>query len=388
MSSSLRAKLALMRSGVAPERAGARPGLAVRRSSTAQDAPFAGVPDRAALARIGFDAPWPGIERLLFLDTETTGLAGGAGTLAFLVGLGYYADGAFTTEQLLLGDYADEPELIARMLERMRAFDVVVTFNGNAFDLPLLESRLTLLRVPGGLPGLARLDLLPPSRRLWKKRLGSVRLSMLEEKVLRCGRTDDLPGSEAPKRFFEALKTGDRTRLEPVIEHNRLDVCAMPRLLGQLLGDYANPAAQKEPLDLISMGRLLEKRGERGEAVKCYHMASLPRAVSTVADLRGRRAAGEALYALGLIHKRMGEYARAARAWEAAVSRGQMGALPMVELAKVCEHRTRDLDAALGWTLCALATAGDAQLQAALEKRKARLENKIARRGAERIRRT
>ncbi|MEG2859565.1 MAG: hypothetical protein RSA12_06655, partial [Clostridia bacterium] len=78
MSSSLRAKLALMRSGVAPERAGARPGLAVRRSSTAQDAPFAGVPDRAALARIGFDAPWPGIERLLFLDTETTGLAGGA----------------------------------------------------------------------------------------------------------------------------------------------------------------------------------------------------------------------------------------------------------------------------------------------------------------------
>ncbi|MEG1606273.1 MAG: hypothetical protein RR452_09760, partial [Clostridia bacterium] len=131
-----------------------------------------------------------------------------------------------------------------------------------------------------------------------------------------------------------------------------------------------------------------EKRGERGEAVRCYHMASLPRAVSTVADLRGRRAAGEALYALGLIHKRMGEYERAARAWEAAVSRGQMGALPMVELAKVCEHRTHDLDAALGWTLCALATAGDAQLQAALEKRKARLENKIARRGAERIRRT
>ncbi|MEA5066520.1 MAG: ribonuclease H-like domain-containing protein [Eubacteriales bacterium] len=377
----LRAKLSAMNAG------GVRPPQQPRGQFSVRvekaPAPVLARPDARVLRRLGADFDWPGAERLLFLDTETTGLKGGAGTLAFLVGLGYIEGDRFVTEQYLMGDYPDEAELLQTLGGRMGAFGALVTFNGRAFDLPLLAARRTMMRLPP-FPDLPHLDPLAPSRRLWKKRLGSVRLSMLEEKVLRRARTDDLPGKEAPRRFFDYLKSGDRSLLEPVVRHNRLDVCSMAELLNELVRAYAAPDAWARglspdptpPEDLLSLGRALERGGERGEAIACYRLASLPRPVTSVAALKGRRAEGEALFALGLLYKRMGDCARANAAFEALAQRGQLGARPLVELAKQAEHRMRDPGAALLWTDRALALSSDARERTALEKRRARLVRK------------
>ena len=339
-------------------------------------------PDARTLKRMGVDFLWPGIDRLLFLDTETTGLSGGAGTLAFMIGLGYVENDRFVTEQYLIGDYPDELDMLIKVAERVRAFDGLVTFNGRTFDVPLIQNRLTMMRLDA-LPELAHIDLLLPARRLWKKRLGSVRLSVLEEKVLRCGRVDDLPGSEAPRRFFDYLKTGDRALLTPVLEHNRQDVCSMAALLASLIENYAAPHEVEEPADLLSLAKVLERQDERDEALRCYHLAGRLRPMTTIAALRGERASCEALFALGLLYKRMGDSTRAARAFETAAQRGRLGTLPMIELAKLCEHRTRDYAQALNWTLKACAMERDEDKLAALKHRRARIERKILRYGGQ-----
>jgi uncharacterized protein YprB with RNaseH-like and TPR domain len=182
-----------------------------------------------------------GAGRALFLDTETTGLSGGAGTVAFMIGFGYLNGTRFCVEQVIMRAYSDEPALLSRAAEVISRFDAVITFNGDNFDLPLLESRFTMNRMREGWKALDRLDLMHPARRLWKRRLGSCRLDALEREILRRGRTDDLPGSEAPRRFFEALKTGDFRPLDEVFEHNRLDVIALSSLLCALGEAYAEP---------------------------------------------------------------------------------------------------------------------------------------------------
>ena len=166
--------------------------------------------EQGTLTRLGCRGAWPGAERAVFLDTETTGLSGGAGTVAFMIGFGFLAGGHFRVEQYMMRSYADEPLLIAKAAEILARFDAVVTFNGDNFDLPLLESRFTMCRMREAWRGVGTgWNLMHPARRLWKRRLGSCRLEALEREILRRGRTDDLPGSEAPKRFFEAMKTGD-----------------------------------------------------------------------------------------------------------------------------------------------------------------------------------
>ncbi len=376
MSSSLRAKLSAMKTGSgAPPSAQPRVFLHVRLGEEpAPDGLFSPF-DARALMRMGVDFQWPSIEKVLFLDTETTGLSGGAGTVAFLVGLGYVRDGLFQTEQYLMSDYPGEIDLLTKLAARMSAFDTLVTFNGRAFDMPLLETRRTMMRM-AQFPPLHHLDLLAPSRRLWKKRLGSVKLSVLEEKVLRRARADDLPGSEAPRRFFEFLKCGDGRLLEPVIEHNRQDVRSMAELLMELNDQYRAPRESQAPEDLISLGKTLEKRGEKGEAIACYRMASLPRPATSIAALKGRRAEGEALFRMGILYLRMGEVQLAARTFEKLAARDKAGTAPLIELAKICEHRLRDVDAALDWTERAMRTSADASEIKALERRRARLIDK------------
>lgn len=378
MGSSLRARLAAMGSQGGQRAPSGTRGLS-RLSWAFPLPPGLESPNPAALSRMGFDGGWPGLEQALFLDTETTGLAGGAGTIAFMVGLAYVQDGRLALEQFTLGDYGDEPQMMGELARLLNSHSLVVTFNGRTFDLPLLKSRFTMLRMAHLWREPEQLDLLPPARRLWKKRLGSVRLAVLEEKVLRAGREEDLPGSEAPRRFFDYLKTGNRELLEPVAQHNRLDVLALPRLLGELLEAYGGPAPQREAEDLLSLGRVLERRGERGEAARCYHMASLPRPVTCLAGLRQRRAAGEAAFALGLLYKRLGKYQRAAEVFEGLAAQGQMGVMPLVELAKYWEHRARDYGAALDWTRRALTRTPDEEERAALERRALRLNKKMDR---------
>lgn len=330
-----------------------------------------------ALARMGADFAWPDIRRVLFMDTETTGLARGAGTIAFLLGAGYGSGDVFRVEQFRIGDYPDEPEMLHRFSALSSGFDALVTFNGRAFDVPLLEARYTMNRMREDCPNLPHLDLLHPARRLWRRRLGSVKLSVLEENVLMAGRTDDLPGSEAPRRFFDFLKTGDESLLEPVMLHNRLDVRALAVLLTRLCAIYENPEREKDAIDLLCLGKTLEKRGELSEAMRLYHQAALPKSLTDVTALRGVRAGREAEMALSLIQKRQGEREAAAKRWEKLAQTGDMGARPMLELAKYAEHVLRDHQAALGWTECALVFEENPARREALEYRRRRLLAKL-----------
>lgn len=334
--------------------------------------------DDAALARMGLTQPWPGIERALFLDTETTGLSRGAGTIVFMIGVGYVKDGQFIVEQQTLGDYPDEPRMMAWLEELLRHFDVLVTFNGNTFDLPLLETRAVMCRMRNLFERHMRLDLMHPSRRLWRRRLGSCRLSNLEEQVLSRGREDDLPGSEAPERFFQYLKTGDDSLLEDVRRHNMLDVVSLATLLVRLNDAYAAPSEQQEMDDLFSMGRAMERRGERELAEQCYIGVSQPRTARTMRQLRQEQLAAEAKMSISMLRKRAGDYAQAEHVWLTLTRRGQMGTMPCLELAKLYEHKTHDLVGARHYAQMALGHQPDLIEREQIERRIARLNKKIA----------
>lgn len=372
MASDLRTRLRAIGGATKPVQPG---GLVVRMHEEEADARLYGL-EQTALKRLGYSGEWSGARRVLFLDTETTGLSGGAGTVAFMIGFGYLEGERLRVEQYMMRSYADEPLLVAKAAEILSRFDAVVTFNGDNFDLPLLESRFTMCRMRESWRELGRLDLMHPARRLWRRRLGSCRLEALEKQILRRGREDDLPGSEAPKRFFEAMKTGDFAPLEPVFEHNRLDVVALTSLLCVLGEAYAQPGLLTEAADLFSMGRVLEKRGEDEIAIHCYCAAAKPVSLSTIAALRGERYAAEANRAFSLMLKRAGEWPRAERVWLDMARHRQLGAWPLIELAKYYEHRAARLSDALQMTETALAIA-DGEVREALIGRKRRLLSKL-----------
>src|SRR5579862_1966470 len=212
-------------------------------------------------------------EKWLFLDTETTGLAGGTGTYAFLVGLAWWDAGGLQVEQLFLRDFSEEHSLLHELAARIAERPVLVTFNGKTFDWPLLESRFTMTRdIP--VPRLAaHLDLLHPARALWKLRLGSVRLMDLERQVLdaeRLGlhRHNDVASALIPQYYFDYLRGGRPDPLADVVKHNQMDLRGLAALFGKInsLLDERGSLEEEESLDLFGLSRYLERRGERGRA--------------------------------------------------------------------------------------------------------------------------
>ena len=205
------------------------------------------------------------LQRALYLDTETTGLAGGTGTVAFLVGLARFEDGALCLEQLIVPQLGGETPVLARLAERLAAASCVITYNGKSFDWPLLRTRFVLSRLP--VPELPpHIDLLHVSRRLWKPRLPSVRLAEIEREILRFEREDDLPGSEIPARYFAFLRGGSPEQLVPVLEHNQNDLIALSALLGAVQEQFERARPLSDPRDALSFGRLALAAGDASSA--------------------------------------------------------------------------------------------------------------------------
>ena len=380
MASGLRAKLnALSSAAPAAPQKPSRGGLISRVSTEIADERLYDLTG-TALRRIGWSGRRFDVEKCLFLDTETTGLSHGAGTVAFLVGIGAVKDGLLTIEQYMLSDYSDEPELLLAVGRRLQAAESVCTFNGKTFDMPLLDTRFTLNRLRGEWVDLENLDLLTPARRAWKLRLGSCRLTRLEERILGLTREDDVPGSEAPQRFFEYLKTGDMGPLEDVIEHNRQDITSLTTLLVKLCEVYDRPQAQQERMDLFSLGKALEMQGESAEARELYRLSAVPETAETIQALRQSGVSAQAAWRLFQLSRRTGDYETARATLESMIARRQMGDLPCEELAKLYEHRLGDLRRALEYANRALAQASaeDEDRRAAHLRRIARLERKLA----------
>ena len=182
----------------------------------------------------------PAPERLVYLDTETTGLAGGTGTCAFLIGIGTLEGTQFVVRQFFLRDYPEEKAILHALAEILGGFDGLVTYNGKTFDIPLLETRYALARQKSPFGRMLHLDALHPARRLWRLRLESCKLQDLESAVLGIEREGDIPGSEIPAIYFDYLREGDARGLQPVFHHNALDIMTLAAItveLARAIGD-------------------------------------------------------------------------------------------------------------------------------------------------------
>ncbi len=277
-------------------------------------------------------------ERILYLDTETTGLSGGAGTVAFLVGMGWLTPEGFELRQALMRDYPEEKYLLREVADTLERFDIICTFNGKSFDVPLLRDRLLMNRMDTACLDKPHIDLLHMARRVWKLRLKRCNLGNLEEAVLGMGREDDLPGCLVPERYFSYLKTGQFDLLRDVIRHNAQDIASLCVLLGHMAWLYEHPEDAVHAEDVFSMGVALDRMRHPEEARRCYRLAAKGK-MRTESQLR-----------LAVSYRRGGERAEAAAVWRGMIERREGGVTPYIELAKYYEHVCRDIPSALECT--------------------------------------
>jgi uncharacterized protein len=287
----------------------------------------------------------PGLDprRLVFLDTETTGLAGGTGTYAFLVGTGWFEDDRFVLVQHFMRDFDDEPALLAALDPVLAGASAIVTFNGGGFDLPLLETRFVLARRRWPIR-LSNVDLLRPARRMWSALLDDCRLATLERRVLGLARADDVPGALIPTLYFDFLRHRRASPLTRVLAHNRDDVLSLAALLGWFTRALAEESALSPP-ERVGLGRLCEDV-DLERALAHYRGA--------VASGFGGDAVQWARLRLAWWEKRRARWEAACALWEAAARHGVFNPGPWEELAKYHEHRRRDVAAARTVVLSAL----------------------------------
>jgi uncharacterized protein YprB with RNaseH-like and TPR domain len=325
--------------------------------------------------------------RIIFIDLETTGLSGGAGTVAFLVGCGYFDLGAFQVRQFLLTSYSAERALLAAAAAFLDNAELIVSYNGKTFDLPVMETRWSFHRLERPFEGVPHFDMLHPARRLWRGRddngvdESGCRLSTLERLLFDVVRIGDVPGLEIPGRFFRFLRSGDPRPLEPVLEHNRLDLVSLAAVTARAATLVTRGhEACRDAAEALSVGKVLERAGDTRRAEACYHAAI----ASGPADIRA-----EALYRLGLRCRRDRRFQDAAAAWRQLLDTDLRGARDrqlVSELRRFAaealaihrEHRSRDLDGARDLALMALAQS-DERRAPAVRHRLARLNRKIER---------
>jgi uncharacterized protein len=275
------------------------------------------------------------LRRAVFLDTETTGLAGGAGTAAFLIGVGWVDGDRFVVRQYFMRDYHEEAALLRGLAVELGRFDRLVTFNGKMFDVPLLDARFRLNRSRFPLSDAPHFDLLHPARRLWKARLESCRLQSLEAGLMGLRRHGDIPGEEIPQVYFDWVRQRDARMLARVFEHNRQDIVSLAAL-AVLACQWVEEGRAEDPRDVFSLARVLERARlyDRSEAE--YRRAL---------ELGAGALRGPALLRLAWRAKRAGEHDRAAALWAEAGEAGEVEGWR--ELAMHHEHRARDFAQAL-----------------------------------------
>jgi uncharacterized protein len=322
--------------------------------------------DAALLALLALDPALSGCDPrgALYLDTETTGLAGGTGTVPFLVGLAWYdaGTGTFMLEQLLLRRLGEEGPILDLLAERIAAASMLVTFNGKAFDLPLLRTRYVMNRLPAPREP-PHLDLVHLARRIHRTRLRSRTLVAIEGEVLGRERVGDVAGGDIVATYMHFLRTGDDEALLGVIEHNAADVLAMVALVG-LYGERLDASCGPGNLDgadLAGVARTLRRAGALDLAAELAEAA-----VAHGGGAEARRARGD-------IAKARGDKARALADYEAIAAEVDDAGVRL-ELCKLYEHHVRSFAAAL-----ALVERGTSEVGEAAEKRRSRLAKKLAR---------
>lgn len=304
-----------------------------------------------------------------FLDTETTGLAGGSGTYAFLIGVGRITPQGFRVRQFFMRDFAEEASLLSALTEHLKQFQVLITYNGRTYDQPLLETRFRMVRQRPPFSALEHLDLLFGARRLWNLRFDSCRLVELENQILGVERQGDLPGELIPYVYFEYVRTQEIFRLLPVFHHNAIDILSLACLTAIVPRAFHEPAKAElaHGAEMVGLARWWRQAEQHEHALALFRQA-VEKNLSD--DLLFRT-----LWDIALLEKKLGrEHAALPVLTDLAASRNPWRAAAFVELAKYYERRECNYALALEMTRSAM----ELEPSEALDRRAARLEKRLS----------
>ncbi len=331
---------------------------------------FDEIPSLSGISQIPFD-------QFLFIDTETTGLSGGAGTYVFLIWAAKYSNGGFQFAQFFLDDPSNELAQLAALEIFCSSAKLVISYNGKSFDLPRLQTRYKFHVWPPPFKDVLHIDLLHIARRLWKLHLASCSLGNIEHHLLGVTRSSlDVPGWQVASLFFDYLQNGDPTLLSSVFYHNEVDVISLITLLNFITNRLSLPLAAKYQsyADLVSIGIYLAQHN-RIQSAKSV----LSHAVNNI-DLPDHLYLA-AMSKLASLHKNSGDYSQAVPLWETIASHNVLQA--HIELAMFYEHKNNDYQEAIHWTLSAVgilsidpSSIHSKKLKAALDHRLFRLKRK------------
>jgi uncharacterized protein YprB with RNaseH-like and TPR domain len=314
---------------------------------------------------------------LLFLDTETTGLSGGTGTYVFLVGVAYFSESGdeLILRQYFLSDVSEERPFLLALNDLMFRFKAVVTFNGKSFDWPLLETRYIYSRLRPALKDPPHLDMLGPSRRLWKEKLPSCSLESLETHVLGVRRGFDVPGWRIPSLYFQYLRAGHIGHILPVFEHNEHDLLTLVALTGHVGRILDEPdQADLHAAELFGLGKLYEDLGNFADSLRMYERGLR---LEPSPHLRGM-----ALRRLSYLYKHLQQRDEAVAIWARLAEEETLLMFPYLELAKHYEHHAKDFPSAEKYALMAWERAGNVVERSEVEHRLRRLKGKQERQGS------
>jgi uncharacterized protein YprB with RNaseH-like and TPR domain len=290
-----------------------------------------------------------GSEQYIYLDIETTGLSGGSGTLAFLIGIGIVHDNTIHLKQLFLQDPIEEPAQLLELEKSIINHPTIVTYNGKSFDVPILNTRFHMNGWKTPLQDLAHIDLLILTRRLWRERLPSRTLGNVEAQILNIHRdVDDIPGWMVPEIYFDYIRFGETKLLTNVLYHNAMDVVSLVTLMGQIIHHLIEPLSTNfyRSADLIPIAKLYEEIGLRDEAINLYRFA-LDQELTPTDHI-------ETLTRLAFLYKRIDLISQAVPLWKQATAYQHIPAY--IELAKYYEHHLHYYHQAINWTREALIT--------------------------------
>src|SRR6202034_2389657 len=303
-----------------------------------------------------------------FLDTETTGLMGGSGTYAFLIGLGRITPQGFRVRQFFMRDYGEEPSVLSALAEHLKQFEVMITYNGRTYDQPLLETRYRMTRLRPPFASLEHLDLLHGARRLWNLRFDSCRLVELENQILGVERQGDLPGELIPYVYLEYVRTHEIFRLMPVFHHNAIDILSLACLTAIVPRAFNAPyqAGFSHGAEMVGLARWWRRAEQHENALALFRQA-IDKNLSD--DLLFRT-----LWDIAALEKKLGrEHAALPVLTDLAASRNPWRGAAFVELAKYYERRERNYALALEMTR----SAQELVPSEALARRAARLEKRV-----------
>lgn len=292
-----------------------------------------------ALTRISGDLPetsW-NLKQALFIDTETTGLAGGAGTYAFLIGTGHLELDHIVVRQYLLPDFSHEWLMLKHIEQALQSFQFTVSFNGKSFDIPLLKNRYILNRMTSVLEEIPHLDLLHAARRIWKIRLPACDLQSLEQHILGKNRVGDIPGEMIPHIYFEFIRKRDALLLRDVLEHNYHDIVNMILLTLKISAICETPLTHLQHReDLYSLARYFYQTRRYRETT-----VLLEEAVAGISPSPDHFF-NDAVFLLAMSYKKLGDSKTAKQHLSGLLNRQVLHPSVIEELAKFYEHEDKD----------------------------------------------